>query len=132
MSTGSKASGAEGPGASAIERKKRVWSSRRLSAGSMKHLRLDCTGALGLRTEHPELGNPLVPFDQRRHRSAVADCQAVEVPYPSAHVPLVRVEQVRPLVGVAGEMYLADPLGGQRRHVVPGAEAVVSRAHVHI
>src|SRR2546426_965626 len=98
----------------------------------LEHLGLDHARSLSFGAQHPPLGDAVVPLDQRRNRTAPLHSHAVEVPHGGDHMAVVRVEEMRPLVAVAGEVNLADAIRGHRHDVSLGVEAVIDRAHVHV
>src|SRR5260221_4269854 len=82
------------------EAQKPRWTSRR-AGGIGKHLGLDGAGALGLGQKVVERRNVIVPLDERRDASEACDGAPIEVPHLVAHGMVVRVEQVRAVVGVS-------------------------------
>src|SRR5262245_10352953 len=70
----------------------------------------------------------IVPLDEGGQRAEPAHRFAVEVPDLVANRSVVGVEQVGPVVGVSGEVDLADAVAREPGQVVLGPEAVVCRA----
>src|SRR5581483_1251445 len=59
---------------------------------------------LGLGVDDLELGDVLVPLEERRAAAALRHGGGVDVPDRVDHVVAVRVDDVRPVVRVAGEV----------------------------
>src|ERR1017187_369050 len=79
-----------------------------------------------------EVGDVLIPFVECGAWSRAGDRMRVELPDFFLHPGAVRIEEVRPLVGVSGEVVLHDAVGRQRIDVGDGVEAVVYGAHVDV
>src|SRR5882724_10586454 len=98
----------------------------------LEHLGLDRARPLGFGAQHLPLGDVVVPFDQRRNRTAPLYRQAIEVPHGRDDVAIVGVEQMRPFVAVAGEVNLTHAIRWHREDISLGVEAVIDRAHVDV
>src|SRR5262245_36185384 len=105
---------------SCSERQKLAWSSRSAGAGIGQYVGLGGASALGLGEEVLEGGNPLVPLDERRDAAEARDGGAIEVPDGVADRVVVRVEEMRAVIGVSGEMELSDPTGGDAGEIRAG------------
>ena len=73
-----------------------------------------------------------VPLQQRRSPAGELVRQAIEFPDRIDHVVVVRVDDVRLAVGVAGQMKLHDPLVRNRANVLDRVEVVVHARHVDV
>src|SRR5215207_9749674 len=85
-------------------------------------------GGLGL--EHRPVGDGAVPLDQRWNRAATADYDIEELPHRVCDRPVVTVDQKKftlivRLLGVPGEMDLADMLQRKIGEVVEGGKPVI-------
>src|SRR5438445_7930959 len=109
---------------------KAAWSSRRSGTGRPEHFRLDGASSFGLGQDFLQLGHMLVPLDQRGDSPEAADHTAVELPNRRYDPPVVGVEQVCPVIAVAGQVDLPDALGRHRAAILLGGAAVIHAADV--
>jgi hypothetical protein len=83
--------------------------------------------------ELAEVGRDLVvPLDERGDGSQPPHRLAVQIPHRRGDLAAVGVEQVAPLVGVAGEVDLPDAVGRDRRQVGVRIEPVVPGRDVDV
>src|SRR5437762_11385328 len=94
------------------EAQKPRWTSRNAGGGIGKHLGFGGAGALGLGQEVVERRNVIVPLDERRDAPEACDGAPIEIPHLVAHGMVVRVEQVRAVVGVSSQVDLTDAAAG--------------------
>src|SRR2546425_63069 len=88
------------------ERQKAAWSSRRSGTGRPERFRLGGASSFGLGQDLFQLGHMLVPLDQGGDAPEAADDTAVELPDRRDDGPVVGVEEVGPVVAVAGQVDL--------------------------
>jgi len=74
----------------------------------------------------------VVPLDERRDAPEAAHGAAVEPPHGGHDRGIVRVEEVRSLVAVPGQVDLPHARGRDAVDVFLGREAVVDGAHVDV
>src|SRR5260221_982181 len=79
-----------------------------------------------------EAGDVLVPLQQRRATSRERQTVLEEAPDLVDHAPVVRIDDVRAVVGVPGQVVLDHALVRDRIDVRAGVEAVVERADVDV
>jgi len=82
--------------------------------------------------QHLELRDVVVPLDQRGDRAGALDREAVEIPHGVDDVPVVRVDDVRAEIRVAGEVDLDDALGGNRFDERERIEPVIVGRDEHV
>jgi len=92
-------------------------------------------GRLGL--QHRPVRNFAVPFDQRRDSAAARDDDLVQVPHGIRDRPVMAVDQqqvafIVALLGMTGEMDLADTRQRKIREIVERGETMIGRRHEHI
>src|SRR5712692_9055868 len=104
--------------------------SRRLPRGQRP--RLDCLGGAALLDQPLQLGDVVVPFDQRGHAPEAAHRGRVQVPHRIRDRRVVRVEQVRPAIRVPRQVELSDPIRRNGGEVLARIESVVPGADVDV
>src|ERR1700733_2757980 len=86
----------------------------------------------GLGDDLREGRDVIVALDKGRDRAEPLDRASVERPDAVAYGVIVRIEKVRSLVAVAGEMDLLDPVDGNAREKLRGIEIVVVCADEYV
>src|SRR5262245_28749201 len=89
-------------------------------------------GAQRLGLDHVEGGDVPVPLEERRDIAGARDGVTIELPDLRDRVVVMRVDDVRALIGVAREVVLGDARRIDRVEILPGIEPVVEGADVHV
>ena len=82
--------------------------------------------------DHGEGGNLRVPFQQRRRAAGQLVGQPVQLPHRVDHLAVVRVDEVRAAVGVAGQVELHHALVRHVADVLDRVEVVVDAGDVDV
>src|SRR5262249_55969079 len=82
--------------------------------------------------EHTEVGDVVIPFDQRGNCAKPPHGALIEGPHLLEHGMVMGIEQMSTVIAVPGKMKLHDPLNGNRVEIFFRAETMIESVDENI